>query len=61
MRYAASHSTGLGGRSLTSADMPSSKIGTTVWSRYARIGSDYSPQKALRTKEEGQSQSEPHL
>lgn len=27
-------------RSLTSADMPSSRMGTTVWSRYARMGSD---------------------
>jgi hypothetical protein len=39
IRYAASHSIGLGGRSRTSADMPCSRIGTTVWSRYARIGS----------------------
>lgn len=27
-------------RSFTRADMPSSRMGTTVWSRYARIGSD---------------------
>lgn len=37
-RYAASHSTGLGGRSFTRADMPSSSRGTTVWSRYALMG-----------------------
>ena len=38
IRYVASHSTGFGGRSFTSADMPSSSTGTTVVSRYARIG-----------------------
>ena len=38
IRYVASHSTGLGGRSFTSALMPSSSTGTTVVSRYARIG-----------------------
>lgn len=27
-------------RSFTRADMPSKRMGTTVWSRYARIGSD---------------------
>ena len=41
IRYVASHSTGFGGRSFTSADIPSSKTGTTVVSRYARIGSDW--------------------
>ena len=38
IRYVASHSTGFGGRSFTSADMPSSSTGTTVVSKYARIG-----------------------
>ena len=32
-RYAANHSTGFSGRALTSSLIPSSKIGTTVWSR----------------------------
>ncbi len=41
IRYVASHSTGFGGRSFTSADMPSSKTGTTVVSRYALMGRDW--------------------
>ena len=41
IRYVASHSTGFGGRSFTSADIPSSKTGTTVVSRYALMGRDW--------------------
>ena len=41
IRYVASHSTGLGGRSFTSALMPSNNTGTTVVSRYALIGRDW--------------------
>ena len=41
IRYVASHSTGFGGLSFTSALMPSSSTGTTVVSRYARMGNDW--------------------
>ena len=41
IRYVASHSTGLGGRSFTSALMPSRSTGTTVVSRYALMGRDW--------------------
>ena len=38
-RKCARYSIGFAGRSLTSCAMPVSRIGTTVWSRYARMGS----------------------
>lgn len=38
-KYAASHSIGFAGLSFTKLDMPSNSNGTTVWSKYARIGS----------------------
>ena len=37
-RYAARNSTGLFGRSFTSVSIPCSKMGTTLVSRYWRIG-----------------------
>jgi hypothetical protein len=37
-RYCAKYSTGFGGLSFTSCERPCSRIGTTVESKYARIG-----------------------